>query len=1832
MSHKETKKTTSGIPDRTPAVNENPQNQTQFVVEAINSVKESFESQLNQTILALVSDIKGEFKNLRDEFKKEISDSQEIMSQQIQVQNDKLEAVFTLTTDSPARAGTPITNDLNHPHESVLEARNLQSVQTPSAGTELNNLREILRRKTNRSRDSIMANLLTFEPEENEQKVILQTDKHLSIKWRDKTIDGFMEFLERIIEFELSYNVKIQALYSHFDPDLQKIISNILRAQHPTIYNSVIKVYKASAEDLMEAVQIHFAPKGLDHFNKLLSSSCEKYKVEQIGGGYGGTRMKLYNLKTKFSERYEFLVNANKLSKKPILLPAVNFKQGGILPVWMALTPEHSREPFTNLLINDKFESLDLFFVKFFDIVEETFRMGELIIEYRTRIGSVKIFNPEQPKNMQKGYNNYYKSQDKKRGLNLINDDDEWDRYEELERQFEEHPEEFVEDFAEDVETEPVNAIVQSRPAEKSKFQHQQPRQFQPRDTYKRTPNNGKKEICFRYLVTDRCDAEPCRYSHDAKEIQVARQEILEKWRTADKDETPQQVRSIVKRPIFKTRNEEKGVKDHRRSFGRGLNYLSDGDDSDDEELETLQERSSKRHSQEVDDQSLNIVASLFLTESDSKYWKATHREAIIKFPGESNESIIGVALFDTGAEKSNYISNKMIEDHNLHSFTIPCRQRCRVANGELIKINGKIRLEVRFNLNDGRGIAAELFFYILHGLAEELIIGVPDIIEHFCPLFAEMLTLNFIEAINKKNELIEPWTVKDEISEEEKSIPIPTSFQDVMFLRTTYEKALEEYQEELPSRISEDFKKETPVLEFLQEVGQQAFVAESWDGVNGVPPVELEFKEDMPQSITPYRPKVAHNLVEPYKLEMKKLTVDFYKPSDSSIASPIVIAPKATYPFIRICGDYRKVNKYLKVPKYPIPSVLDELRKIANFKIYIDLDVTSAFHQIPISEATGRILSVQTPTEQLQPRFLPEGVSPASLILMKVMNEIFHDFLNWMIVIHDNMLVLAIDYQDAFNKLVKVINRCIQRNLYLKLSKSRFGVTEVEFFGYVCSANTYRLSDERRRQVSSLPFPIDVKGMQRFLGMANYFKPFIYNYSQKTALLTDMIHKDFSWKKETWDKDYEKTFEEFKKEILHSLELYYPNPSLDWYLFVDASEYCVGGVLIQRTHDNVQQVIALVSKKLEPAARKWSTIEKEAFGMFYVVSQLKAHLQGKSFVMLTDHRNLLWIEASEVPKIIRIRMYLQLFDFKLMHIPGKQNVFADYLSRAHEDEKVPSGLNNLLHDDTPIKDVQEVDDKVKTMLKQVHNSRMGHNGLRRTWLLLNKHFPGHSIPHKVISDFISTCPACQKFRLSMCDSLPPPIRVIDGEHRHQCGYDLLYVTPEDEEGYKYLHVIKLLPSRIIGLYPSKDLTAESLALALFQFFVNYGVNDVLVTDPGSNIDSKVTKLLLQWFGIRLKMSLVNRHQSNAVERSHREILKFLSMLVNEERIRKSWSKPSVLGIIQFMLNNNESAETGKTPFEYLFGSLDAKYLKLPDVHSSIPSSNKFLSALNDNIRTIREAAAEVTAKIQGERKKEAENTYQVGDLVLLNDKLMNIKKDKLSPTFSGPYVITNIYKADISIQHVVTKMEKIVHMENIKPYFSDSKKEAFEAGLVDQHQFVVERIMDFAGDPETRTTMKFKIKFADGDVIWVPYSKDLVNNEQFIQFCKENVQLKMLLYTTKEWESICVKLRQQPIKSIQPGMKCFIDLRAWGFGYYLRSGLPINELEMKKYVVECDFVEWKNAKQTRVKMCAKIFNQEFFFSNVEIERYGLQTEFDSEKMILVDEALCEQYPNLLKK
>ena len=239
--------------------------------------------------------------------------------------------------------------------------------------------------------------------------------------------------------------------------------------------------------------------------------------------------------------------------------------------------------------------------------------------------------------------------------------------------------------------------------------------------------------------------------------------------------------------------------------------------------------------------------------------------------------------------------------------------------------------------------------------------------------------------------------------------------------------------------------------------------------------------------------------------------------------------------------------------------------------------------------------------------------------------------------------------------------------------------------------------------------------------------------------------------------------------------------------LRTDASQVGVGMVLYQIHRETpesepVYQVILFASQKFSDQAKRWATIEQEAYAVFWAVKTCEFYLRFKYFVLETDHANLQWMEASLVSKIIRWRIYLQGFNFMLRHIAGKKNGVADWLSRNHEiaDEPAPapdmlvqclSGMgmdekfdapdlraplafepSATVAADQPAQEEHAAPAEPsqpplppEELIAQVHGGRMGHHGARKTWKLLNEHFPGHKLPLRIVEEFVTSCAVARR-------------------------------------------------------------------------------------------------------------------------------------------------------------------------------------------------------------------------------------------------------------------------------------------------------------------------------------------------------------------------------------------------------------------------------------------------------------------------------------------------------
>jgi len=1249
-------------------------------------------------------------------------------------------------------------------------------------------------------------------------------------------------------------------------------------------------------------------------------------------------------------------------------------------------------------------------------------------------------------------------------------------------------------------------------------------------------------------------------------------------------------------------------------------------------------------------------------TMSSTFFHRAVHREGVILL----DEDVclpVGDVLFDTGAVGASYISEQYFNDHSfdLDSLVQPVRGRVRLAaHKTTVVISKRLPLTVSFECN-GVTHAANILFYVLPSSNNAMVIGLPAIIMNFGPLFLTMMQTAMEEYIGEPShtlaqidsDLREPWSLPPDIEAPEDSVvDTPCSFSEVLnFMETTPEEAKKEYFAQMDTHVSEPFRTATAVIDLLKsEKSVRAFVPQNWEGIKNIPPLELVFRPTLPDRLKPHVRPINPRLFAAVEKEVKRLiAIGYLKPSRSPIASPLVVAPKATEPFIRLCIDLRVVNSHIETHHYPIPNVQHQLGKICRFPIFIDADLTNAFHQHRLAHTTSERLSVVTPWGQFAPQFMPEGVAPASFILQEVVNDIFRDFEEWTIAIFDNLLILAHDYNDAYEKLEKVIDRCNEFNLYLKFSKTWLGFQKVLFFGYECTHKSWTLAEDRKQAIRDYVPPRTLKQMQSFLGAALYFQTHVDMYAVLAAPLNDMTKNDCRWDASIWTPERIEALKAFKQSLIDCVSLFYPDYELPWIMRTDASRVGVGVVLFQVFRKNPEsepelQPFAIASHKFSPQAQNWDTHRQELYALVYGCNKFEYYLRGKEFVIETDHANLQWMEQSKVPQVTRWRIFLQSFNFKLRHIKGKDNVFADALSRQFAEE--PDTEDTSLPKDSTVpaqflanvEEVQVGEPQQKSwsqILSEVHGGRVGHHGARRTHLLIRQLFPGANVPHKFVEDYVSSCAVCQKTRLGMSDALQPIYRTLKSENKRKAvGVDTLTVTPADKHGNKYIIVIVVHTTKLVSLYPSADKSAEQTATALFRFFATYGVYETLISDPGSDLMSDVVAQLTAWYGVKHVFSLVDRHESNGVEGTNKSILRHLTALVADERILDRWSDPTVLPLVQYLLNSQVSHETGLTPFHAHFGTDDSTYMRLPETRNAKEEAHEFVRLLDQDLRSLWDTSkkfqAGIIAKRGGNMDPEKQNRYQRGDLVLFHLDTSKPLPTKLTMRFSGPFEVISHDKNDVQCRHLCMKTVHTFHVERLKPFFG-SREDAERVALLDHDQYEVQEILFYRGDPLVRTTMEFFIRFTDGDQRWVTWNKDLFDSVPYEMFCRARSELFPLVYTLKEAERRIKEINQRPIAAVAPGHTVYVDLRSRGScTWYESIGLPRSE-ELK-YVLRCTYMAWIGTQKRKLSLRCDLLQITYTVDHYFVFSYGSVTHFDAAQMVLVDKDLCKKYPKIMPK
>lgn len=1074
---------------------------------------------------------------------------------------------------------------------------------------------------------------------------------------------------------------------------------------------------------------------------------------------------------------------------------------------------------------------------------------------------------------------------------------------------------------------------------------------------------------------------------------------------------------------------------------------------------------------------------------------------------------------------------------------------------------------------------------------------------------------LDFISPFDDEN-TEHPWSRQFAFRTIEDDMIPDVSFvmSDLFSFADEYSARCDQYQVDTDAKMA-DIRENNP--QFLVEVPEfeeflrsdycrDVFVKEKWEGLKDPATGKVKIFY-IPWTGTPPPKRCSANKIShPDILKWLQGEISMFQdmgylaPSTSPTACAMHVVPKGQFPWYRQVTNYIPVNKYMEIPAYPIPDIRASLNKITRgncngekFTLFAEFDGLSMFHQLRVDDVSSDLLSMVCSAGQFKPLFLPEGIPPASAILQKAVTEIFHPLEDCMIVLFDNFLLLATSPRDMFEKFKRIVEICRAANLVLKQKKCNYALKQLLFFGYEVDQTGYRISDDRIVAIQKLPFPGDVEGtpkakraaMQSYLGFGGFVSPFVGDYTSVSAPLFDMTAKDFDWTPESWQRDFRADFDKHKAAIAGAVRLNFPDYSLRWILRTDASRTGCAAVLYQirpvldadgNPSGETFEPLACISHKMSDPATRWHAMHLEAFGIFWAVKHLRHLLRGKEFVLESDHRNLVWMEQSDDDKVLRMAVYLAGFIFRVRHLKGKLNTIADFLSRMFPKAKravCEAAALAMLEDPDDffyLGDFLTFDDEVGWRWPEaedwlcaiepfdaVHGGREGHPGVKRTWMKLNRYFPGHGLSVKEVASKIDDCLTCQKVRghPKLHHGIAPLVKHLPVTHsRGLLGMDVMEVAPATS-GALYLLVIYNVFTKYVALFPMPNKEAITVARCMFTYLQRFGLHDCVHSDLGSEFTATIMEELVnKWLGIRRTFALRDNPQADGVEPIVGIVLRHIQTLVLDERLTGVWDVPENLGWVELVVNETPKDDSGISPLQLMFGATDARRFQWPQIDSDSITSD-YLREMSDLLEHLRQRSRDFQLKLKAERKAaqpEVVNRFQPGDFVLLH---LRDKRDKLDKTKAinvGPFRVVAHPEGSNHVQVKSLLQDTCVTYNSPDLIiYTGTEEQAKQAAMADKDHFQVRRILGYMGNPLVRSTLSFEVEFCDGDVKTLLYA-DVARSEALDQLVATTrfTPLLMLNFSASDALARLRQLDRAPIPHAVLGQAFFLNMRHWSLWY----------------------------------------------------------------------------------
>lgn len=276
-----------------------------------------------------------------------------------------------------------------------------------------------------------------------------------------------------------------------------------------------------------------------------------------------------------------------------------------------------------------------------------------------------------------------------------------------------------------------------------------------------------------------------------------------------------------------------------------------------------------------------------------------------------------------------------------------------------------------------------------------------------------------------------------------------------------------------------------------------------------------------------------------------------------------------------------------------------------------------------------------------------------------------------------DDVLIAGQDFDDCYRRLTMVLDRLAKANVKVNFSKCNFFVSQLPYLGHILSENGLLPNPEKVSTINAAQIPKNSTELKAFLGLVNYYGKFLPNLSTTLNPLYCLLKKDVRF---TWDFKCDEAFKDCKLKLLNADVLTYYDPKKPIVVSTDASSYGLGGV-ISHIIDGIEKPIWFTSFSLNQAQKNYPILHLEALAVVSTVKKFHKFLFGQSFTIFTDHKPLLGIfgktgrNSISVTRIQRYVIELAIYDYNIEYRPANKMANADFCSRFPLNVEVPKCL-----------------------------------------------------------------------------------------------------------------------------------------------------------------------------------------------------------------------------------------------------------------------------------------------------------------------------------------------------------------------------------------------------------------------------------------------------------------------------------------------------------------------------------------------------------------------------